>query len=277
MTEIRKRLSKLPDIRVSVRTLTSFRQGAPVDIDFSITGPDLATLSEFSEKLRLKAMEIPGIVDVDTTLKLDKPELLVSIDRERAAALGVSVQEIADTLRVAVGGDDRVSRYRDKSVDDAYDVELRLIGIDRHDSESISQLYVRTEPNSAQLNPISLASSSSVTSGLTRIDNVIRFDFGFAPARIDRLGRQRMVALRANIAPGFALSDRIVALKAAAAEVGLPIGFETYVLGRGRELERTLDEFRWTFVHRLGGAVRTSRASAYNSLYAATCRSLRIA
>jgi len=151
-------------------------------------------------------------------------------------------------LRVAVGGDDRVSRYRDKSVDDAYDVELRLIGIDRHDSESISQLYVRTEPNSAQLNPISLANSSSVTSGLTRIDNVIRFDFGFAPARIDRLGRQRMVALRANIAPGYALSDRIVALKAAAAEIGLPVGFETYVLGRGRELERTLDEFQWTFV-----------------------------
>ncbi|MDX1930013.1 MAG: efflux RND transporter permease subunit, partial [Pirellulaceae bacterium] len=141
MTEIRKRLSSLPDIRVSVRNLTSFRQGAPVDIDFSITGPDLQALSEFSEKLRLKAMEIPGIVDVDTTLKLDKPELLVSIDRERAASMGVSVQEIADTLRVAVGGDDRVSRYRDKSVDDAYDVELRLIGIDRHDAESISQLY----------------------------------------------------------------------------------------------------------------------------------------
>lgn len=248
MTEIRKRLAKLPDIRVSVRNLTSFRQGAPVDIDFSITGPDLQTLSDFSEKLRLKALDIPGIVDVDTTLKLDKPELLVSIDRERAAAMGVSVQEIADTLRVAVGGDDRVSRYRDKSVDDAYDVELRLIGIDRHDSESISQLYVRTEPNSAQLNPISLANSSSITSGLTRIDNVIRFDFGFAPARIDRLGRQRMVALRANIAPGYALSDRIAALKTAAAEIGMPVGFETYVLGRGRELDRTLSEFRWTFV-----------------------------
>ncbi len=248
MGEIRKRLAKLPDIRLSVRNLTSFRQGAPVDIDFSITGPDLEKLSEFSEKLRLKALDIPGIVDIDTTLKLDKPELLVSIDRERAAAMGVSVQEIADTLRVAVGGDDRVSRYRDKSVDDAYDVELRLVGIDRQDSESISQLYVRTEPNSAQLNPISLASNSTTTSGLTRIDNVIKFSFGFAPARIDRLGRQRMVAVRANIAPGFALSDRIAALKAAADEVGLPIGFETSVLGRGKELERTLNEFQWTFV-----------------------------
>lgn len=248
MGEIRKRLGKLPDIRLSVRNLTSFRQGAPVDIDFSITGSDLVKLSEFSEALRLKAMEIPGIVDIDTTLKLDKPELLVSVDRERAASMGVSVQEIADTLRVAVGGDDRVSRYRDKSVDDAYDVELRLVGIDRQDSESISQLYVRTEPNSAQLNPISLSTNSSTTAGLTRIDNVIKFDFGFAAARIDRLGRQRMVAVRANIAPGYALSDRIEALNKAAVELGVPVGFETVVLGRGRELERTLDEFQWTFV-----------------------------
>ncbi len=248
MTEIRKKLGKLPDVRLSVRNLTSFRQGAPVDIDFSITGPDLLALSKFSEELRLKAMEIPGIVDIDTTLKLDKPELLVSIDRERSASLGVSVQEIADTLRVGVGGDDRVSRYRDATVDDAYDVELRLVGIDRRDPESISQLYVRTDPNAAQLNPVSLVSTQPRAASLTRIDNVIRFDYGFAAARIDRLDRQRMVAVRANVAPGYALSDRIAALQAAAEEIGVPIGFETHVLGRGRELDRTLSEFKWTFV-----------------------------
>lgn len=255
MGELRKRLGKLPDLRVSVRNLTSFRQGAPVDIDFSITGPDIQTLAEFSDKLRLKALDIPGIVDVDTTLRLDKPELLASIDRERAAALGVSVQEIADTLRVGVGGDDRVSRYRDVTVDDAYDVELRLDGIDRRDAESISQLYVRCNPSASELTPISFG-SSSVDSGrgpagrtpLTRIDNVVHFSFANAPARIDRLDRQRMVAVRANVESGYALSDRLAALHAAAEEIGLPPGFETRVLGRGRELEVTLAEFRWTFL-----------------------------
>ena len=87
--------------------------------------------------------ELPGLVDVDTTLRMDKPNLLAHIDRERAAALGVDVQEIADTLRVAVGGDDRVSRFYDAGADDAYDVELRLVGVDRADTRSISQLYVR--------------------------------------------------------------------------------------------------------------------------------------
>ncbi len=247
MLEIRKLLSSLPDVRCSVRNLSSLRQGPPVDIDFSITGPEISRLAEFSEKLRKKALDIPGIVDVDSTLRLDKPELLVSVDRERAAALGVSVQEIGDTLRVAVGGDDRVSRYRDASVDDAYDVELRLVGIDRRDIESISQLYVRVNPTSTQ-QPSNASSIMEASRPLTRIDNVINFAFEDAAARIDRLDRQRMVSIRANIAPGFALADRITALQKAAEEIGVPDGFDLRVLGRGRELERTLNEFRWTLL-----------------------------
>jgi len=249
MAEIRSGLAGLPEIRASVRNLTSFRQGAPVDIDFTITGPDIQQLAILSEKLRVKAEKIPGIVDVDTTIRLDKPELLVNIDRERAAVLGISVQEIADTLRVAVGGDDRVSRYRDATVDDAYDVELRLIGIDRRDPESISQLYVRTQSNSAAL-PVTRNALRADARGqsLTRIDNVVNFEFGNSLARIDRLDRQRMVALRANVAGGYALSDRLEALSQAAEEIGLPDGYQTVVLGRGKELDRTLEEFRWTFV-----------------------------
>lgn len=248
MSEIRRALSGLPDIRASVRNLTSFRQGAPVDIDFTITGPDIEQLAQLSEKLRQKAVQIPGILDVDTTIRLDRPELLVSIDRERAAILGVSVQEIADTLRVAVGGDDRVSRYRDATVDDAYDVELRLIGIDRRDPQSISQLYVRRQFNSVATAVSNFSSRDERRSPLTRIDNVVDFRFGNSMARIDRLDRQRMVALRANLGAGYALSDRLEALNVAAQEIGLPEGYQTVVLGRGKELDRTLEEFRWTFV-----------------------------
>ncbi len=247
MVEIRDRLKRFTSLRCAVRNLTSLRQGAPVDIDFSITGPNLEQLAEFSEKLRLKAMEIPGLVDVDTTLRLDRPELLARIDRQRAAALGIDVREIADTLRVAVGGDDRVSRFRDALIDDAYDVELRLVGIDRRDVESISQLYVRTRP-AAVLRQARAAEAFPATQGptLCRIDNVVNFQFSQAMSRIDRLDRQRMVAVRANVAPGYALSDRIAALRKAAEELGVPDGFELRVLGRGRELERTIGEFAWT-------------------------------
>ncbi|WP_164103895.1 efflux RND transporter permease subunit [Candidatus Laterigemmans baculatus] len=231
MAEIRKRLNSIADLQISVRNLTSLRQGAPVDIDYAITGPDLDRLLEFSDALREKAKTIPGIVDVYSTLQIDNPELLARIDRERAAAMGVEVQEIADTLRVAVGGDDRVSRYRDLQIDDAYDVEVRLVGIDRGDVPSISQLYVRTN-----------------SGALTRLDNVVRFEFSEAASRIDRLSRQKMVAVRANIAGEYALSDRIEALQQAAEEIGIPEGFSAEVLGGGRELERTLEDFGWTFI-----------------------------
>ncbi len=244
MQEVRKVVGRYPDLRASVRNLTSFRQGAPVDIDFVVTGPNLTTLAEFSNKLRDKVAEIPGIVDADTTLRLDKPNLLAHINRERAAALGVDVQEIANTLRIAVGGDDRASRYYDARADDAYDVELRLVGVDRRDVRTISQLYVRTQPpkNARLLGP---------DDGLvahTRLDNLVTFVEDVSPSRIDRLDRQRMVAVRANITGEYALSDRLEAVQAAAEELGVPPGYSTRVMGRGRELDRTLKDFGWTFL-----------------------------
>ena len=248
MSEVREKLNTLPDIRISVRNLTSFRQGAPVDIDFSITGPDIAKLLDFSTRLREKAQELPGIVDVHSTLQIDNPELLVQIDRDRAAALGVEVREIADTLRVAVGGDDRVSRYRDKTIDDAYDVELRLVGIDRGDVKSISQLYVRAKESPFPSNVSALPGGDDQEVARTRIDNVVNFTYSEAASRIDRLNRQRMVAVRANLAAGYALGDGLEAMQAVADEIGLPAGFRSQVLGGGRELERTLADFSWTFV-----------------------------
>jgi hydrophobic/amphiphilic exporter-1 (mainly G- bacteria), HAE1 family len=256
MREVRQIIGQYPELRASVRNLTSFRQGAPVDIDFVVTGPDLLTLAEFSDRLRAKVAELPGLVDVDTTLRLDKPNLLAHIDRERAAALGVDVHEIANTLRISVGGDDRVSRFYDAAADDAYDVELRLVGVDRGDTRSISQLYVRAmqpavEPVDVpfELSAMPLISGLGYdgrSSPLTRIDNVVTFEEAFSPSRIDRLDRQRMAAIRANLGSGYALADRIAAVQKAAEELGVPPGYSTRVMGRARELERTLEEFVWT-------------------------------
>lgn len=250
MSEVRRELNTLSNVKVSVRNLTSLRQGAPVDIDMAITGPDPKKLLEFSEKLKKRAEEIPGIVDVYATLQIDNPELLVSINRERAAAMGVDVQEIAETLRVAVGGDDRVSRFFDASAGDAYDVELRLVGMDRNDVPSISQLYVRSsnrapapDSMSTSMDPLALNESSN----LIRIDNCVDFSFATSASRIDRLSRQRMVAVRGNLDSGYALADRIEALHDAVKEIGLPIGFHVEVLGGGRELENTVNDFQWMF------------------------------
>lgn len=258
MADVRNRLNKIGDLQVSVRNLTSLRQGSASDVDFSVTGPSLEALLEFTDKLLAKAQQMPQLADTYATLKIDNPELLVSIDRDRSAAMGVDVTEIAETLRIAVGGDDRVSRFHDALVDDAYDVEIRLVGLDRNDVASISQLYVRTggTGGSNELSQLSsdsqaganeLGASNLSAAGLTRIDNLVDFKVGRNASRIDRLGRQKMIAVRGNIAGGAGLTDGIDAMWAAVNEIGVPQGLEVQVLGGGRELERTMLDFRWIF------------------------------
>src|SRR3989440_2998668 len=232
MQEVRSRMQKYAPLRFSVRNAPSFNiGGGQQDIDFVIRGPELVALAKYAEDLRTKTKELGGIVDADTTLKLDKPEFRVQIDRARAADLGVDTSDIANGLRLMVGGDDQVTRFYDPSVNLDYDVQLRLNERDRGDQATISRLYVP---------------SSRV--GLVRLDSVGRIKEDISPSRIDRLDRQRMVAMRANVAPGYALADRIEALRKATAAMNLPAAYSTTIAGRGRELERTFVEFLWAFL-----------------------------
>ncbi len=226
---IRARLAAIPSIRFQVRNPQTFVGGGPnFDIDFALLGPDLTTLWRYAEALREKAPEL-GLLDADTTLKLDTPELRVEIDRDRAANLGVDTQDIATALRIMVGGDTEVTRFRDESMNEDYDVAIRLKEGDRNDPATIASLFVPRQ------------------GGLVRLDNVVKLVPTQSPSRIDRLDRQRQVSLRASVAPGFAQADRIAALRAEVAKMGLPTGYSTRVSGRARELETTFNEFLWAF------------------------------
>src|SRR6266567_2708076 len=232
MQEVRARMQKYAPLRFSVRNAPSFNiGGGNFDIDFVFRGPELQALAKYADTLREKTKEIGGIVDADTTLKLDKPELRVHINRDRAADLGVDTSDISTALRLMVGGDDRVSRFRDPSVNEDYDVELRLSEQDRRDAATISRLYV-----------------PSSRAGLVRLDSLVDLKEELSPSRIDRLDRQRMAAMRAGVAPGFALADRLEALRKTAAAMNLPVTYSTIIAGRGRELERTFIEFLWAFL-----------------------------
>lgn len=228
---IRRRLAGMPELRIQVRNPQTFIGGGPnFDIDFALLGPDLDTLSRYAEQLRTNATAL-GLLDADTTLKLDKPELRVEIDRERAADLGVDTEDIAGALRVMVGGDPRVTRFRDESMNEDYDVQVRLEDGDRNDAATIARLYIPSQGTN-----------------LVRLDNVVKLVPTQTPSRIDRFDRQRQVSLRASVAPGFAQADRIAALRAEVARMGLPTGYSTQVSGRARELETTFAEFLWAFL-----------------------------
>ncbi|MBM3881653.1 MAG: efflux RND transporter permease subunit [Verrucomicrobia bacterium] len=230
--QVRQRLRQIPEVRIGVRSgQSSISVGGPnVEIDFSLLGPELESLVAYAEELRRRAPAL-GILDADTTLRLDKPELRVEIDRARAAALGVDTQDIATALRIMVGGDERVSRFRDPTINEDYDVQLRLAEGSRNDPEVISRLFVPRRDG-----------------GLVRLDNLVEIVPGQTASRIDRLDRQRTISLRGAIAPGFALADRLQALRNAVRELNLPAAYSTRVSGRGRELESTFNEFLWAFL-----------------------------
>ena len=233
MIEVRRRLQKYSPMRVGVRNGQSFNFGASgrFDIEFNLRGPDIVALAGYGDELMKRSQTLGGIVDADTTLKLNKPELRVEIDRARAADLGVDSTDIATALRLMVGGEDRASRFRDESINEDYDVQLRLDEKDRSDVATIQRLYV---PSSRK--------------GLVRLDNLVNIKRDTSPSRIDRLNRERLVSMRASVAPGFALADRIEALRGAVAQMNLPAAYSTTVSGKARELERTFTEFIWAFI-----------------------------
>src|SRR5207244_8747763 len=114
--EIRARLRKFKDLRTSVRNAQSVNiGGGRFEIEFVLRGPDLETLAKYADQRRVKAPAL-GILDADTSLKLDKPELRVEIDRTRAADLGASTEDVASALRLMVGRDHRASPFRDASL-----------------------------------------------------------------------------------------------------------------------------------------------------------------
>jgi HAE1 family hydrophobic/amphiphilic exporter-1 len=233
MTEIRRRLQRYAPMRIGVRNAQSFNfgTGGRTDIDFVLRGPELVPLAGYADELMERSKTLGGIVDADTTLKLNKPELRVVINRDRAADLGVDTSDIATSLRLMVGGEEQASRYRDEQTNEDYDVELRLTEHDRNDVGTISRLYV-----------------PSSRGGLVRLDNLVNIKRDTSPSRIDRLDRERQVSMRASVAPGYALADRIEALRKATAEMNLPQAYTTSVSGRARELERTFTEFIWAFI-----------------------------
>ena len=238
MAQVRQRLRKFRDFRILVRNIPGFNiGGGSFDIDFVLRGPDLEALSRYAEELRTRAIAMGGIADPDTTLRLDRPELRVRIDRERAGDLRVDTEQIATALRLMVGGDTEVSRFRDPTINEDYYVQLRLSEKDRGDLGTISRLLVSRQGVRDRA-----ASASCAWTTWCRSRP------GYTASRIDRSDRQREVRLRAVVLPGFGQADRIAALRGAVAEMRLPPGYTTAISGRARELERTFTEFLWVFL-----------------------------
>jgi len=197
--------------------------GGGSGIQFMLQGPDLKQLEKYSEELRTKALAIPGLVDVDTSLNAGKPEVSVYLDRPKAADLGVSIADAADAIRLLVAGD-QVTTFNDAG--EQYEVHLRAEEANRSTTEAIAGLPV---PSSRL--------------GIVSLDNIASFAHGDSPATISRMGRQRQVTLSANMLPGTSQGAVQEQIAAAAAELNFGPEYRADFSGRSRELNRTATAF----------------------------------
>ncbi len=218
-------------LRTQVTPLAAFGGGNNAEIQFWLGGPDLDRLARYSETLMARLETLPGVVDADTNLIVGKPELGVRIDRDKAADLGVRVQDVASTLNVLVGGLE-VTSYQEGS--EQYEVHVRAAARDRVDAASIAQ----AEVPSARLGPLATVP----------LADVVRLEEGEGPAQVNRIARRRQVLLYADMLPGASSQTVIDALNQAAADLKMPPSYSYGFTGRSREQGKAARNFGLAFL-----------------------------
>jgi HAE1 family hydrophobic/amphiphilic exporter-1 len=209
--------------------VNAFGGGVNAEIMYWIGGPDLKQLEKYSDVLlaKLRSMQNLGVVDPDTNLITGKPELGVRIDRDKAADLGVRVQDIASTLNVLVGGL-KVTDYYEGG--EQYEVHVRAEHAYRKDPQGIAQAEVPS------------------TSGAVQLHDVVSMGTGSGPASINRISRQRQVMLTANMAPGHSSQTVMDNLVSETKKLKLPPEYATGFTGRSREQGRAFRNFMVAFL-----------------------------
>ncbi|CAN5858057.1 efflux RND transporter permease subunit [soil metagenome] len=217
-------------LRTGVRPVATFGGGGNqnAEIQFTINGPDLNALEQYGSAVADAARKQQGLVDVDTSLNVGKPELSVHIDRMKAADLGVQVADAAEALRLLVGGD-QVTTYNEGG--EQYEVHLRAAEVNRGDAAAIGRLSV-----------------PSSTVGSVPLQNIARLASGTSPAEIHRLNRQRQVTIYAGLLPGVSQTPAMEAITAAVASLNMGPGYSSRFAGRSKELGRAAQNFLIAFL-----------------------------
>ena len=196
----------------------------PVSVVIQTTAP-FEELAQSMDRLSARVGKIPGLINAESDLKLNKPQLRVEVDRDKAAAMGVDAITIGRALETLLGGR-QVTRF--KRGGEQYDVLVQLENVDRSNPTDLNRIYVRN----AKGNMIGLA-------------NVIHMRESVAPKELNHFNQLRAATLTANLAPGMALGDALAAVEQAAREE-LP-GVILDYSGQSRDFKKSSAELAATF------------------------------
>jgi HAE1 family hydrophobic/amphiphilic exporter-1 len=219
---LRERLRQVPGITVTHVGLLD-AVGGNKQIEFSLQGPDLKELERLSRLVTARLQGIPGLVDLDSSVKPDKPTVGVDVRREAASDLGLSVAQIAASLRTLVAGQN-VGNWRAPD-DQTYDVNVRLAPT------------ARTAPQDLERLPFSLTATDGSTR-LVRLNQVATVRETTGPNQINRRDLSREVAVNANVY-GRSAGEVTTDIRAALDGISFPPGYRYSFGGSTKNMQES--------------------------------------
>ncbi|MBU1611506.1 MAG: efflux RND transporter permease subunit, partial [Proteobacteria bacterium] len=213
--EIRDRLTEMitgAEVRVE-KEAGGPPSGAPINME--ITGEDMIELGRLAAEARKIIRDIPGIVDLKDDFVSGKPEIVVDVDKEKAALLGLNTFVIANTVKAAINGA-TVGTYREGK--DEYDIVAKLPEKDRESLEGLKRLTV-SGPNGEPI-PLTSLAEIRLSSGL---------------GAIKRLDQRRVITVSSEVAEGYLANDLLVEVKKRLADLTMPRGYSYSFTGEQEE------------------------------------------
>ncbi len=219
----------LPGISVFPVTPPSLGQGfRERAINYVIvSGDSYENMSRAAQAMLAEMQKNPGIVQPDSDLQLNKPEIFIDVDRARAADMGVSVESVARTVETMLGGR-VVTRYKRDA--EQYDVLVQTTAGGRATPEDIARIFVRGRNET-----------------MVPLSSLVRVREAVSPRELNHFNQRRSVALSANLAPGYSLGEALKFMDDTAARV-LPQGYATELNGVSREFRASSGSLGLVFV-----------------------------
>ncbi|HNW77907.1 MAG TPA: efflux RND transporter permease subunit, partial [Candidatus Competibacteraceae bacterium] len=202
----------------------SFRNPA---VQFVIQASSYAELQKKVDQVLAKARQYPGMANLDTDLRLNKPQLSVVLKRDKIAAVGADVQEIGQTLETLLGGR-QITRF--KRDGQQYDVIVQLKEQDRERPTDLTAIFVRGREGQ-----------------LVQLANLIDVRETVAPKELNHFNRQRAAVISANVTPGYTLGEALSFMDQTVTEV-LGADASTALDGQSREFRESGASLYVTFV-----------------------------
>ena len=196
-------------------------------VQFVVQAATYEQLQEVVDGLTRKARDFSGLINVDSDLKLNKPQFELSVDRDKAADVGVSVEDIGRTLETMLSGR-QVTRFKREG--EQYDVIVKLADAERTTPGDVRAIYVRNNEGD-----------------LVQMENLVTLQESVAPKSLNHYNRMRSATISARVAPGYTLEQALNFMHKAAEETLAP-GMRTELAGQSREFSESGATLYVTFV-----------------------------